>query len=916
MSYSVGGAIIKRMTLTKAWGLSPASAEIEAVGAGVFSPGSSVALNIGSSTFFGIVGDCVERTTDQGKFLAITVPDNRIKLMWDTVYASFNVVEILEDNVATPGIDRFKRYVHVYPVDWDAQKKTRTDEPHTAAQILEMLVNAETVTNGWGINGHARLQKPVYGVDASRGKKLGTVIQEIIDQVGLIMTLIGSNSLGFAVKGEDSPPIPSTGGNSTDISDGSALGPDTRVRIVGDKSLYQDLPIDLEPDWNAAYEQFIFEPAWVAKCKALFGGTDGEAKAKSLTATLRECAIGDDLGKWGEVSRMEIPVWVYLHDIVFKAYRVPRNYTINGIDLDSLELRDGLLAEVESNASGALTYKTSNYYPETKAYCIARGQQLSKFDAKFLDSLTIENLAAWRNEWQPVNKFNLDTKNKVIIFEDPIFIDNGLFKAPNAGMAGLSSLLLKLVVPNANVQISAAPVRASLCFAAEVYSKFFGSGTRTNAVYISGLNYHVLMSSNSFGNEIPYISEKGADEIAADAGASALTGQNFLQSGGFTRIGSAGMSLNGSIDRITVNLQFEGGGERDGISELIDYATERSPIHFESERELERRGRVPDALKKIKEQKDEADQVRFTAKFLKPQKRQTPRPYQNLNSVMETPVGAVHGGTQTFSSEDTWLAGQPVFVNEEGIPAQDGKIFRGIIIADLVTGPSIATATQGTVPVRVKGPFEAGDNIGIDSGAGQTAKKDGALPLGKVNASYSGTDVITAPVRLGAGSGAAEENDPFSLIEGFNTDNPPKPTVGFVVGKFGNSIPTLDGTPLDGSPSPRHAVTTSGDKKAWLQVNISAAFDNYHPSIDDSEILIEAAAANPDREDFKIEWEDEENRVSGAFFVLIADFTVETIGAGETAHLEITSKDQWLRQNYRSIILSSFVGKDVILPVG
>jgi hypothetical protein len=617
-------------------------------------------------------------------------------------------------------------------------------------------------------------------------------VQEIIEQVGLIMTLVGSSGLGFAVKGEDSAPSP-TGGNSVDISDGAALGPDTMVRIVGDRSLYQDLPIDLEPDWNPVYEPFIFEPAWVAQVKALFGGDDGEAKAKSLTATLRECGLGADLGKWGEVSRMEIPVWIYLHDIVFKAYRVPRNYSINGLDLDSLELRDGLLANVESGAGGSMNYKTDNYYPDTKAYCIALGQQLSRFDAKFLDSMTIDNLAAWRGQWQPVNKFNLDSKNKTIIFEDPIFIDDGLFVAPNNGVGDAGAGLLKLVVPNAKVRISAAPVRASLCFAAEVYSKFFGSGGRTNAVYVSGLNYHALMSYNSWGSEIEYMSGKGADLIAEEAGNAALTGQNFLQSGGFTRIGSAGMALNGAIDRITVHLQFEGGGERDGISEQIDYSKERAPIHFESERELERRGKVPEAVKKIREQQTEADQVRFTAKYLKPIKRQTERPYQNLNSVMQTPVGAVHSGVQTFSSGDTWLAGQPVFVDDSGTPTPDGKIFRGIVIADQSTGPSIATATQGTVPVRVTGPFVTGDDIGIDTGSGQTAKKGGKLPLGKVNASYAGTGIVTVPVRLGAGSGGSAPAITFILTDATTTEGTPPVVSNKVLvadGKINGTFPT------------------------------------------------------------------------------------------------------------------------------
>lgn len=925
MPQSVGGATIKRMTLTKAWGLSPASASIEAVGAGVFSPGSSVALNIGASVFHGVVGDCVERITDQGRFLSITVPDNRIKLMWDTVYGSFNTVEILEDDVSTPGIDRKKRYVHVYPEDWDAQKKTRTNDPHSALDILQMLVGAPTVDNGWGIGGHGRLENPVYGVDASRGKKLGTIIQEIIDQVGLIMTLNGSNSLIFAVKGGDSAPSPSSG-NSTDISDGSALGPDTKVRIVGDRNLYQDLPIDLEPDWNPLFEELWYEPRLIEKVKTVSGGSsDGEAAARARVITVRE--LGDayaDRGLWGEVARMEMTVWQYVHDIVYKAYRVPRGYTVGGLDLDSLELRDGLLAEVESNSGGALSYKVSNFYPDTKGFCVIQGQTLMRFDPKFLDSLTADNLDNWRSLWQPNNHFNFDSKNKTIIFEDVIFKDAGgagaLVIFPNRNIDGVSDEVRNIAVPNANAVITAAPVRASLCFAAEVYSKFFGSGFRTGAVYVSGLNYHALSSFGSFGNEIPYINGKGADQIAAEAGAAALTGENFLQSGGFTRIGVAGMLLNGSIDRITVQLQFEGGSDRDGISETVEYAKERAPGHFESERELERRGRIPDALKKIREQEETAAQIRFTAKHLKPIKRQSERPYQNLNHFAQTPVGAPHGGTQTFSSGDTWLAGQPVFVNTAGIPTQDGKIFRGIVIADKSTGPSIATATQGTVPVRVKGPFATGDDIGIDTGSGQTAKKGGALPLGKVNASYSGSGIVTVPVRLGAGSGAGGTKTPFLVYESFDNSEPPYPVLKVYPGRIAGVVPKIGAAPLDQQPlpvTPQPWLYTPGvEFKIYLKcmIDLTDPLIAYRSHVKEvlvkmsteADVIADAALLAPiGIRDGSLIWtgdspEEIAQKNKGHFYLLVAT----VFGAVSEGNIIVNGITQWLFSSYRTFAVT------------
>lgn len=142
--------------------------------------------------------------------------------------------------------------------------------------------------------------------------------------------------------------------------------------------------------------------------------------------------------------------------------------------------------------------------------------------------------------------------------------------------------------------------------------------------------------------------------------------------------------------------------------------------------------------------------------------------------------------------------------------------------------------------------------------------------------------------------------DPFQLIEDIDTEG--NPSIGFVVGKIGNSIPTLDSVPLDGD-NPRHVLDSTGDFKAWLQVNISLAADNFHPKIDDAEITVEDAGANPDREDFKVEWEDDENKISGAFFILIADLTVTQVPGSDPPVNAITSKDQWLKTSYRSIVM-------------
>lgn len=162
------------------------------------------------------------------------------------------------------------------------------------------------------------------------------------------------------------------------------------------------------------------------------------------------------------------------------------------------------------------------------------------------------------------------------------------------------------------------------------------------------------------------------------------------------------------------------------------------------------------------------------------------------------------------------------------------------------------------------------------------------------------------------GTTAGGSTNPFTLIEDFNTNTPPDPSVGFILGLIGNPVPKLDDSPL--TSDPRHEIFAAGDYTAWIQVNISAVNDNYHPQIDDSEILIEAAGANPDRVDFKIEWEDEDDKVSGAFFIRIADFTVAMVPGSAPPQNTITSVDQYLSASYRGLVLSGGDPDDYVVP--
>lgn len=847
MGLSIGGATIKSLELTKSHGVTPASANIVALGAGVFAADSPVILNIGSFVFNGIITDCREETGD-GKSLKVTVADNRILLQDDSVFGEFNEVEVIEDDLSTPGIDRKKRYWHIYPADWATQKKTYTDAPHTAREICQKLLAAPTLQHAWAADYTNEFETVVYAVNAQSGKKLGTLLQEICDDIGVQMTLVSETELGFSVKGIGSAPGPSFG-NSTDISDGFARGSSpTQVRVVGDRNLYQELNIELEADWSDHFEQFWFKATWVQHVIDWFGLSSdpadrGEAEARARSVTLREYIAQTgrtdvaDYGTWGEVSRMEIPVWIYIDDIVFKAYRVPDTFRLNGLDITSLELRDGLLSAVEGDPDGTLTYKTLETYPDAKAFFIIQGQPLSLYDPKTKQGITPAQFARMRTLWQSNNRFNLDSKNKSVIFEEPVFTDDPsapLFIQPNKDKSGLTDELTNLVVPNANAQIKAARVRGSICFEAEKFYADFGGGNRRESKYVSGLNRHNLLTNGTLYLDLGFADDQTVDEKAAAIGAAMLLSPAYILSGGFTRWGAAGMELNGSIDRVTVRLSFESGDEKEGISEHVEYSKERPPSHFESRLELTRRLSSRDLFPGQKALQESARQERLIGQLKKDKKRQSDRPFENLDAITSRlPGNRDCGASQVYvNGQSAMLVGTPIFIGANSQVDLTKAAFAGVVTIDgslTLANTAVPVASQGVVPTRVQGPVSSGDSVGCEDNS-DFAKADGRKFVGIAQVDYQGNDTVLLPVRLGGGAGSNAPETPFQVVQVAPTDPHAKPLIGVISNSHLSNSEDKDTHEEDNSdwglldddqtPSTAFAIPAIG-AKIWLEIELN-----------------------------------------------------------------------------------------------
>ena len=752
MSYSIGGAVISDMSFTYSWGMSPASGNLSCVGGPSVLVGGDAVLSIGGSSFYGVLSNAVDEVQD-GHSYKLSFVDNRIKLQWDDVYCLFNRVEVRADDPNTPGIDRQKRYMHILPNDWDRQIKSYTDAPYSAQEIIGFLFSAPTVAHAWSGAFDALQSNPVHEIDALTGKKLGNVLQEISDAQGLLFTLLGPSQLYWAQKGSGNLANYDPA-NTGEHSSGEAISSvDTRIRIVGDRNRYQDLSIDLEPDWIEEYEAFWLEPIWLDEVSGAFGlaNTTFEDHARlaavARKVTLREyCAVrGDqlaDYGMWGEVGRMDVPVWTYLQDIVFKAYRVPADYSFNDVPLDSLELVEGLLCALNYSLQGALIYDTEKLYPDAKAYMLVQGQQLGLLDPTKQRVITEAELARSGSEWAPNNRFNLDTRNKVVIFEDAIFVPEDLFLFPNAQTDAPAALRF-IAVPNANAKISQAEVKASLVWEAERYARVFGSGIRKGPHYVSGLGVNELFDGNSSQGEIPYADDEFADDKAAKIAESLIGQQTTFSSGGFKRSGATGTALTGSIDRVTISLNFS-----EAITETVEFSKERPQSNFENERDLERKQRARDLFPGQRGLTTDVETLEAIARIGKELKRSPVQGnYQSLSDVMNKPVGGVDCSVNKLKSPQTYDAGRPIFLNDDDVPDVSGNRFAGVVISHGATG-SVAVATQGVVPTLVQGPFKKAEVVSYDGWVARP-RMDNKKAFGVIESpDYDGGSVILAYVRL------------------------------------------------------------------------------------------------------------------------------------------------------------------------
>jgi len=710
-----------------------------------------------------------------GQAQDVEIVDYRWLLKEDTVYAFWNSEFIIEDDPLTPGIDRKRKWKHLLPDAWDTNAVTYTDAPYTAKQIIDSMLEAPTVSHSWTMDSNRVLSGVVTDINAATGKEIGAVLQEILDQLGLVLAISGQTSLYVQQKGEGV--IPDFPENCKTKTLGSALtGAATKVRVVGDRNVYQLSNIDLVADWATGWEQWWVEPAWLQFVEDTFGPFSekraGRARlaARSRTVTVREVVVAAgetyrDQGMWGEISRMEMPGWSYLQQIVWKAYRIPRAQTVNEVRLENLELSGQMLHAMKFDpGSGLHSYSDETpdkvLYPDGRGFVTVKGQPLDVYDPSRAGSFEPNMLANARNKWASNNGFQMDDKNKLIIFNDATFIpgedDKGLFVFPNQGVTGLPEELLHIAVPNPAVEVEPASVKLTTTFKAERFSVWKGTGRNADTVHQPGLFKQICDGGKG---ELKYADYESADDKAEELADLVLGVEPEILSGGYERVGVSGTALIGTIDRVTVTLDFNS-----GLSERVDFSDEKVRGNWDSQRELERRRKSRELFPGQKEMEREAEQLRELAVQLKALDQGGSRPYYaDMADTMKRTTLSRDVSPKVVFYPDIETdgvgyvkAGHTLFLDANtGAVNRTGTTFGGVVIPSQTSRRNVEVATQGTVPVLVQGPVTAGATLGCNAGE-NFARPNGSRLVGVARADYTGVQKVVMPVQITGSSTETE----------------------------------------------------------------------------------------------------------------------------------------------------------------
>jgi hypothetical protein len=554
-------------------------------------------------------------TSSAGNRIELRFRDTRLFLKWDTIFGVFN-----REVVRMVNGERQRYYKHLLPRNYRRQRWTYSTRPLTVLGILNLIFGADTVGTVWQRVYHPdQFEAVAYEVDAESGKPMDELIQELNDACGLTMALQGGPfRLVWMRRGEG---ILSGFPERSDEQNLQLTwsGAPQRMIVVGDRNLYLLMNLPMRADWCVNYEAFWpVDGRWVediyqrgstadgTRFNAIAGDSDANgrpvghqlAMARALEITVGEYAVLRGDASWGDqrkfsgLARMNMPVWLYLQNVVFRAFRPPAVVRIAGADVvtDSMEMVDSLPARIEHDpALGTMSAKLTTVV-EGNGYAIAQGLNVNPEHMANvnIDRFDLQTFITGKDLWRQV-AFQIDQSaedGRFIVFEEPII-------TTDAGAATEAVTVTANRVPaiNAAARYRVPQVRASLAF---LWDKYFltwpstlSAAVRDERVNVPGLHAEYLVGPaqvtdrenqpRSYGagetGEIFYADGHSADAKGAALATILLRRNYVIQDGKYVvklQEGDVLPDLNGLISRISVMRSSAGNAA------TIEFANERT----------------------------------------------------------------------------------------------------------------------------------------------------------------------------------------------------------------------------------------------------------------------------------------------------------------------------------------------------
>jgi hypothetical protein len=791
---------VQSFSATLSWGSEPAQFNLVYPGTNPVGLGAAVSVSVGAYYIAGVCESCVQLTSSQGNNWQLTCKDYRKWLAWDKAYCSFNKIS----DTLVGGL-RKRRYWHVLPWNFSTMAQTWTDAPYSAAQIIQYVLTGPGIETPWTVgyintsgsliqnSYHPNQLLPIYEVDCLSGEPVSALLTRICEQLGLLFTLRSTALLPFNIvfsqKGLDGADVTIPTASDNRESGTELSGNPTRVRVIGDRNLYQVHDIPLVYDWNANWNDFydveIFVDYIFKNYITWNPGTDPEqiiarqqARALALEITVREfdTLIGGggawlDWRKYGGKCRNELPAALYIQQILFRCFRLPNGFSFKNtygatLTVNCLEVQDRLIAAVTHDPiTGATTADTTD--PTSgNAYVICQGYQVGK---DMFESIRPErfNLAEWTSSQDVWQKIEVrvedpgDATGPVIIFDEPVIRSEDLV-----------TMVDGYAVFAANPTITVPLVRATLCFAGERFSWFqtaigdpsnppsdpvMGTQTHDEVLNVGGLNGEFIKIPDLIA---PYWDTNIYEFYYADGmscrGKAINYANNFLKfqwtytRGQFTTpiVADYAYALHGKIDRIVLEYSPNGGTVTVGLTNEVNR------INYTPERDLERMNQLRTVLpaqQELKRQSDFAKKIAsalrsskeaykmlsdaFNGNFVeqqlaKPTVVQPPTPDPLDGTIPLIPIGCVYVKQPNALSGGAITQTRPIDQGSTLTTAYSE--FAGVTVKqaheiDGTKGAQIPLQRTGLALCRVRGPVTAGDTVGIKTTVMDPANRAGAL---------------------------------------------------------------------------------------------------------------------------------------------------------------------------------------------